>query len=89
MHLLLRDELAAAISRASFREGSQVIDFSSTRAPGCTSGSGASADKSLRCTAEAPKVTLVRNGKRLEIRHLGFQFVGLLSARESSQARNP
>jgi hypothetical protein len=54
-----------------------------------TNGSGAFADKSLRCTAEAPKVTLVRNGKRLEIRHLGFQFVGLLSARESSQARNP
>jgi hypothetical protein len=52
-------------------------------------GSGASADKSLRCTADAPRVTLVRNGKRLEIRHLGFQFVGLLSARESSQARNP
>jgi hypothetical protein len=39
-------------------------------------GSGASADNSLRSTAEAPKVTLVRDGKQLEIRHLGFAACG-------------
>jgi hypothetical protein len=30
----------------------------------------------LRSTAEAPKVTLVTDGKRLEIRHLGFAACG-------------
>jgi hypothetical protein len=30
----------------------------------------------LRSTAEAPKVTLVRDRKRLEIRHLGFAACG-------------
>jgi hypothetical protein len=30
----------------------------------------------LRPTAEAPNVTLVRDGKRLEIRHLGFAACG-------------
>jgi hypothetical protein len=39
-------------------------------------GSGASADNGLRSTAEAPKVTLVRDGKRLEIKHLGFAACG-------------
>jgi hypothetical protein len=55
---------------------------SSMGASGCAyaeatrSGSGASADNSLRSTAEAPKVTLVRDGKRLEIKHLGFAACG-------------
>jgi hypothetical protein len=30
----------------------------------------------VRSTAEAPKVTLVRDGKRLEMRHLGFAACG-------------
>jgi hypothetical protein len=42
------------------------------RATTSQDGSGASADNSLSSTAEAPKVTLVGDGKRLEIRHLGF-----------------
>src|ERR1017187_1894236 len=40
------------------------------------SGSGASADNSLRSVAEALKGTLVSGGKRLEIRHFCFAACG-------------
>ena len=40
-------------------------------------GSGESADNSLRSTAEAPEVTLVRDGKRFELRHFGFAACGV------------
>jgi hypothetical protein len=40
------------------------------------SGSGASADNSLRSAAEALKSTLVSDGKRLEIRHLCLAACG-------------
>src|ERR1035438_9004972 len=39
-------------------------------------GSGASADNSLRSAAEALKGTLVSDGKRLEIRHFRFAACG-------------
>src|ERR1019366_9507811 len=39
-------------------------------------GSGASADNSLRSAAEALKGTLVSDGKRLEIRHFCFAACG-------------
>lgn len=39
-------------------------------------GSDASADDSLRSTAEALKDTIGRDAKRLEIKHLGFAACG-------------
>jgi hypothetical protein len=48
----------------------------SASGPQPIAGSGASADNSLRSTDDAPKVTLVKDGKRLEIRHLGFAACG-------------
>ena len=58
-------------------------------------GSGASADNSLRATAEAPKVTLVREENRLELRHLGLAACapsirqGVFAGPESLDAPEP
>jgi len=46
-------------------------------------------DIRLRFTAEAPKVTLLREGKWLEIRHLGFAASVSSMRQESSQPRSP
>lgn len=71
------------IARAEFSEDSARYDIEILKSLEDSSeragiSSGASVDNSLRSTAEAPKVTLVRDGKRFEIRHSGF------AARESS-----